>query len=68
MGCCENSGKTFAFVRVSKGSTIKDTAFANHWVEMKKNGLIRGAYYFFHPMTSDPVKTSAGIYESGWSV
>jgi len=52
----KNSGKTFAFVRATEGVSIKDTAFARHWSVMKMNGIIRGAYHFFHPKTSDPVQ------------
>ena len=52
----KNSGKTFAFVRATEGASVKDKAFAKHWPILKMNGIIRGAYHFFHPLTSDPVK------------
>jgi len=51
----KNSGKTFAFVKATEGSSIKDSAFPHHWQTMKAAGIIRGAYHFFHPHTSDPV-------------
>ncbi|GBE91900.1 GH25 family lysozyme [Nostoc cycadae] len=51
----KNTGKTFAFVKATEGSTVKDSAFAHHWQTMKAAGIIRGAYHFFHPHTSDPV-------------
>ena len=51
-----NSGKTFAFVRATEGLTITDQAFAHHWPVMKMDGVIRGAYHFFHPHTSPPVE------------
>ncbi|BCL37691.1 GH25 family lysozyme [Nostoc sp. MS1] len=51
-----NSGKTFAFVKATEGVTVKDPAFAHNWQNMKAAGVIRGAYHFFHPHTSDPVK------------
>ncbi|BCL39597.1 GH25 family lysozyme [Nostoc sp. MS1] len=51
----KNSGKTFAFVKATEGATVKDPAFAHHWQTMKATGIIRGAYHFFHPHTSDPV-------------
>ena len=52
----KNSGKTFAFVKATEGASIKDSAFAHHWQTMKAVGIIRGAYHFFHPHTSDPVQ------------
>ena len=52
----KKSGKSFAFVRATEGSSIKDEAFSRHWSAMKQAGIIRGAYHFFHPGTSDPVK------------
>ena len=52
----KNSGKTFAFVKATEGVSIKDSAFAHHWQTMKAVGIIRGAYHFFHPHTSDPVQ------------
>ena len=51
-----NSGKTFAFVRATEGLTITDQAFDHHWPVMKMDGIIRGAYHFFHPHTSPPVE------------
>jgi lysozyme len=51
----KKSGKSFAIVRATEGASVKDTAFAQHWKAMKVNGIIRGAYHFFHPLTSDPV-------------
>lgn len=50
----KNSGKTFAFVRATEGSSIKDTAFSHHWSVMKTDGIIRGAYHLFHPQASSP--------------
>ncbi|BAY90616.1 MULTISPECIES: GH25 family lysozyme [unclassified Tolypothrix] len=51
----KNSGKTFAFVKATEGASVKDPTFARHWPTMKAAGIIRGAYHFFHPRTSDPV-------------
>ncbi len=52
----KNSGKTFAFAKATEGVSIKDSAFAEHWRTLKAVGMIRGAYHFFHPHTSDPVE------------
>ena len=52
----KNSGKTFAFVRATEGASVKDAAFSHHWPVLKMNGIIRGAYHFFHPLKSDATK------------
>ncbi|WP_265275217.1 glycoside hydrolase family 25 protein [Nostoc sp. KVJ3] len=52
----KNSGMTFAVVKATEGVAIKDSAFPNHWRTLKADGMIRGAYHFFHPHTSDPVQ------------
>ncbi len=67
----KNSGKTFAFVKATEGASVKDAAFPHHWQTMKNVGMIRGAYHFFHPHTSDPVLQAkeflktVGNFESG---
>jgi lysozyme len=52
----KNSGKTFAFARATEGVSIKDSNFSHHWSVMKMDGIIRGAYHFFHPLASDATK------------
>lgn len=52
----KQSGKTFAFVRATEGKTIKDKTFAQNWPAMKMVGIIRGAYHYFHPLTSNPAE------------
>jgi lysozyme len=39
--------QTFAFARISDGLTQPDDTFADHWRDMKRVGLVRGAYQFF---------------------
>lgn len=50
----KNSGKTFAIVKATEGTTYTDPKFASNWAAMKAAGLIRGAYHFGRPGT-DPV-------------
>lgn len=50
------SGVSFIFLRATEGASIKDSAFAHHWSVLRSYGTLRGAYHFFHPATSDPVK------------
>jgi lysozyme len=42
-------GYRYAFIRVSHGINIIDTYFDRNWAEVKKAGLIRGAYQYFVP-------------------
>ncbi len=50
----KNSGKKFAFMKATEGTTYTDPKFATNWAGAKSAGLIRGAYHFAHPGT-DPV-------------
>lgn len=50
----KTGGYTFAFAKSSEGVDLKDPAFQDHWQEIKKTGLIRGAYHFF--VTEDDPK------------
>ncbi|HEX4612465.1 MAG TPA: glycoside hydrolase family 25 protein [Urbifossiella sp.] len=50
----KNSGKSFAFIKATEGTTYTDPTFATNWAGAKAAGLIRGAYHFAHPGT-DPV-------------
>jgi len=39
----------FAFIKSTEGLTFKDKKFGYNWKNSKKNGVIRGAYHYFHP-------------------
>jgi lysozyme len=45
-------GITFAFIKATEGSWLKDRYFDSNWENAKKNGVIRGAYHFFRPNVS----------------
>ncbi len=47
-----NEDITFAFVKAGEGITISDSLFSHNWKEMKRVGIIRGAYHFFRPEVS----------------
>jgi GH25 family lysozyme M1 (1,4-beta-N-acetylmuramidase) len=42
----------FALARVSSGTVRVDTRFGHDWAEMKRLGLVRGAYQYFTPRFS----------------
>ncbi len=48
------SGRVFAVAKATEGDTFVDPEFATNWAGMKKAGVIRSAYHFFHS-TDDPV-------------
>lgn len=39
----------FVFVKVTEGVSFKDAYFSHNWANLKKHGLIRGAYHFYRP-------------------
>jgi lysozyme len=48
----KQSGKEFAFIRVSDGLNHPDSKFETNWAGAKDAGLLRGAYQFFRPAQS----------------
>src|ERR1700761_4245634 len=44
-----DAGEVFAFAKASEGMSVPDLYFADNWSGMKKAGILRGAYHFFHP-------------------
>ena len=43
---------SFAFIKATEGSWLKDREFDFNWANARKNGLVRGAYHFFLPDVS----------------
>jgi GH25 family lysozyme M1 (1,4-beta-N-acetylmuramidase) len=48
------SSASFGIVKATEGLTFDDSAFARHWRELAKDGLVRGAYHYGHP-ANDPI-------------
>ncbi|HVY44757.1 MAG TPA: GH25 family lysozyme [Minicystis sp.] len=48
------SGRGFAIVKATEGTTYTDPTFHANWSGMKAAGMVRGAYHFFHP-SDDPI-------------
>lgn len=42
-----DSGIDFVFVKATEGVTVRDPLYKNHFEELKKHQIIRGAYLFF---------------------
>ncbi|MCC6282078.1 MAG: glycoside hydrolase family 25 protein [Saprospiraceae bacterium] len=47
-----NVSVTFAFIKATEGSWMKDPEFEKNWENAGKQGIIRGAYHFFLPNVS----------------
>jgi lysozyme len=45
------AGISFAFAKATDGRSFQDPQFNVNYAGMKNNGIIRGAYHFFHPKT-----------------
>lgn len=64
------AGFKFAYLKATEGTTTTDPRFYSRWTAMKEDGIIRGAYHFFHP-AQDPVAQAkffcsvVGVLESG---
>jgi lysozyme len=64
-----HTGAGFSFVKATEGVTFTNPDFSTDWPAVKRNGLVRGAYHYFHP-DDDPVQqadfflTTVGNFES----
>jgi MYXO-CTERM domain-containing protein len=50
----QGSGRSFAFIKATEGTTFTDPRFATNWAAAKTAGLYRSASHYFHP-NLDPV-------------
>ncbi|MEO3885476.1 GH25 family lysozyme [Nonomuraea sp. B5E05] len=44
----------FGIIKATEGTDFRDAAFARHWSELGKKGIVRGAYHYAHP-GNDPI-------------
>jgi lysozyme len=54
------AGLSFSIAKASEGTGIADPDFQANWSGMKANGIVRGAYHFFH--SSDSGATQADYF------
>jgi lysozyme len=54
------SGVTFAIARAAYGDATPDTQFVRNWQEMKRVGIIRGAYHYV--LASQNADTQASVF------
>jgi GH25 family lysozyme M1 (1,4-beta-N-acetylmuramidase) len=45
-------GDSFGFAKATEGTGWTDPTFPRNWANLKAEGLVRGAYHFFHPALS----------------
>jgi lysozyme len=50
---------SFAFLKATEGTTIRDPDFAAYWQRARKLGLVRGAYHFAHPRNGAATESRA---------
>lgn len=55
-------GFEFAFVKASEGVDLADPAFATHWQNLKRCGIVRGAYHFY--VSEDDPEEQARLFTS----
>jgi lysozyme len=53
----------FAFCKATEHTSYVDDQFANNWLGMKNNGIVRGAYHFGRP-SYDPIKQARHFYNT----
>jgi lysozyme len=47
-----SSGKGFAILKATQGTSYTDSDFAENWAALKSAGVVRGAYHFFDATVS----------------
>ena len=52
---------SFAFIKVTEGTTIRDPEFAVNWQRAKELGIVRGAYHFAHPRNGAAAESRAFV-------
>jgi lysozyme len=52
------SGVAFGIAKATEGAALTDSTFATNWAAMKQQGVIRGAYHFFHCDTDPATQAS----------
>ena len=56
-----SSGRRFAFIKATDGTTIVDPRFADNWPLAREAGLFRAPYHYGHP-GRDPVTQAVHFY------
>ena len=46
------AGINFGITKATEGTSVKDAQFDANYAGIKANGMIRGAYHFFHPSSN----------------
>ncbi len=67
------TGLAFSIAKATEGLTIQDADFPANWTGMKQNGLVRGAYHYFHSLDDGAAQADyflaevaqAGGFETG---
>jgi len=58
------TGNSFVLVKATEGVGFTDPLFARNWAELKRVGLVRGAYHFARPDLGDTPQSEADWFLS----
>src|SRR5215467_12295954 len=58
------AGNSFAFVKATEGVGFVDAQFGRNWAEVKRVGLVRGAYHFARPDIGNTPQAEADWFMS----
>lgn len=50
-----STGIGFAYAKATEGTSVQDSQFQVNYAAIRANGILRGAYHFFHP-GADPIE------------
>jgi lysozyme len=57
------TGLTFSIAKATEGLTLQDSEFGANWTGMKQNGIVRGAYHYFHSLDDGTAQADAFLAE-----
>jgi lysozyme len=57
------TGLAFSIAKATEGLTLQDSEFQANWTGMKQNGIVRGAYHYFHSLDDGAAQADAYLAE-----
>lgn len=60
-----SGGIKYAFLKATEGVSLEDSRFESRWLNMKRVGIIRGAYHFYHPSKDPYLQANIFLKELG---
>jgi lysozyme len=60
-----DAGVRWAYAKATESTSYSDPTFETHWAGMKRAGVLRGAYHFFHPDVDGRTQAAAFLAAVG---